>query len=102
MDHVRIEITLSVSGILSHPGERVCTCVIVCVCVCACVRACVCVRVCMCISRGILSQVVFIVTNSYNSTVHLLIHSLSLECNWDYVHVFNGDSLYSKKIAAFT
>ena len=39
---------------------------------------------------------------SLYSTVHLVIHSLSMECSWDYLHVFSGGSLYSQKVAAFT
>lgn len=44
----------------------------------------------------------YLETPSLDSTLHLLIHSLSLECSWDYLYVFSGDSLYSQKIAAFT
>ncbi|XP_065882352.1 attractin-like protein 1 [Dysidea avara] len=44
----------------------------------------------------------FIEPPSNDSTIHLLVRSLSLECGWDYLHVFSGDSVYSEKIAAFT
>jgi len=37
-----------------------------------------------------------------NVTIHLKVRLLHLECLWDYVHVFDGDSLYADKLASYT
>jgi len=36
------------------------------------------------------------------SSIQLRFNWLSAECQWDYIYVFDGDSIYAPKIAAFT
>ena len=36
------------------------------------------------------------------SSVWLRFNSFDLECLWDYLYMFSGDSVHSAKIAAFT
>lgn len=35
-------------------------------------------------------------------TINLKVHVLHLECLWDYLQVFDGDSIFSRKIATYT
>ena len=79
MGRANIKGTLGAFGILTHPGETILYCV-----------------------EGRSQVVLLMLILSLYSTVHLVIHSLSMECSWDYLHVFSGGSLYSQKVAAFT
>lgn len=36
------------------------------------------------------------------SVVNLRLRLLHTECQWDYVHVFDGDSVFTQKLAAYT
>lgn len=36
------------------------------------------------------------------SKVHLRLRLLHTECQWDYLHVFDGDSVFTQKLAAYT
>ena len=36
------------------------------------------------------------------SSVRLSLHSFFTECQWDYLYIFDGDSIFATKLAAFT
>lgn len=49
------------------------------------------------------SQCLFYIEPDSNaSSVRLTLHSFFTECQWDYLYIFDGDSVYSTKLAAFT
>lgn len=37
-----------------------------------------------------------------NATIHLRVHQFNTECNYDYLYIFDGDSIYSPLIAALS
>ncbi len=36
------------------------------------------------------------------SSIHLRFNAFSTECHWDYLHIYDGDSVFSPKIGAFS
>ena len=44
----------------------------------------------------------FIEADRPDVSINLKVNVLHLECLWDYVQVFDGDSVYAHKIAAYT
>eukprot|EP00731_Ephydatia_muelleri_P020316 Em0013g43a len=47
------------------------------------------------------SQCLFLI-ESNSSSVTISLNSVDMECDWDFVHVFDGDSVFSPKLGAFT
>jgi hypothetical protein len=44
----------------------------------------------------------FLETDQPDFDIHVTFELLDTECAWDYLYVFNGDSLHSQKVAAFS
>lgn len=42
------------------------------------------------------------ISHHCSSSVTISLNSVDMECDWDFVHVFDGDSVFSPKLGAFT